>query len=253
MVGVAAGAVAGDLGVRDGRSAAGVGRSLEHERHAPFAQHEAVAAAVERPRRRGRVVVPPRQGAQVAERRQPDRRDRQVAGARHADVDQAQPQPVPADLQRVVAAGAGRRQRQRRPGEPQRTPGPLDRRLPVLLRVVEPAPAGEVVGLPEEHPLGAQAEHQPDPRVAVHAPEPGVAQGRLGAPVRELVQRRLARERRGIAAGRRGDRPELRGDPAGVVVGREPRHRRHPRPARPAGSTRSPPARSPAGSRPPRP
>ena len=156
VVGVAAGPAAGDLGIGVRRPAAGVGGPLQHERHAPLAQHEPVAAAVERARRGGRVGVPPRQRPQVAERRQADRRDGQVAGPRHADVDQAEPKPVAADLERVVAAGAGGRERQRRPGEPQLALDPLDRRIAVLVRVVEPRAAREMVGLPEQHPLGAR-------------------------------------------------------------------------------------------------
>ena len=47
VVGVAAGAAAGDLRVAVGRPMPGIGRALEHERDASLAQHEAVTIAIE--------------------------------------------------------------------------------------------------------------------------------------------------------------------------------------------------------------
>ena len=114
VVGVAAGPAAGDLGVGMRAATAGVAGPLEDERHSSLTEHEAVSAAVEWTRRGGRIAVPSRQRPKVAERRQADRRDGQVAGPGHADVHQTKPKPVAADLQRVVAAGARRRKRQRR-------------------------------------------------------------------------------------------------------------------------------------------
>ena len=88
------------------------------------------------------------------------------------------------------------------------------------------------VGLPVQHPLGPDAQHQTDAQLAMRAPETGVAQGRLDAPVRQLIERMAAPRNVSIVAIRRAQRlSELRGDPAGIVVRRKPRHQRHARPA----------------------
>ena len=138
--------------------------SLQHEGDAALAQDEAVAGAVKRARGGRGLRVATRQRAEVAEGRQPDRRDGQVAGPRHADVHQSEPQPLAANLQSMVTAGTRGRECQRRPGELQVEAGPLDRRIRVLLGVVDPRASAEVIGLPEEHPLGTQSEHQADAR-----------------------------------------------------------------------------------------
>ncbi len=88
-----------------------------------------------------------------------------------------------------------------------------------------------MVGLPVQHPLGADSQHQADPRLAMRSPEAGVAQGRLGAPMGKLVQRRPCREGKRTASRRTGDLPDLRGHPARIVVRRELGHQRHARPA----------------------
>ncbi len=202
VVRVAGGPAAGDLGVGVRRATASVAGPLQHECHASLTEHEPVSAPVERARRGGRIRVAPRQRPQVAEGRQPDRRDGQVAGPGHADVDQPEPEPVAADLERVVAAGAGGRKRQRRARELQPAARPLDGRIAVLVRVVEPRATAQMVVLPEQHPLGPEPQNQPDARLAMRSPQARVAQGRLGAPVGQLIEPRPGREGRRIASRR---------------------------------------------------
>ena len=63
MVGIAARAAAGNLGVGVCRAAAGVDGTLHHEDDPAFSQNEAIAVTVERPRRAGGIGVPPRECA----------------------------------------------------------------------------------------------------------------------------------------------------------------------------------------------
>ena len=150
---------------------------------------------------------------------------------RHAEVDQPETEPAPTDLQRVIAAGAGGREGEPRTRKVEVATDPVERRFGVLFRVVDPVAPGGMVGLPEQHQLGAEPEHQPDPRPEAPSPSAGVAQGRLDAPDRDPLQRRAGRERSGVAPGRAGDRRDLAGDPARVIGRREPGHDPHARPA----------------------
>ena len=141
LIGVAAGAAAGDLGVgRAPRRRAGSAR-FQHEQRAAFAHDEAVAVGVERARRRLGIVVAARQGAEIAEAGQRHGRDGHVASPGQADVDPAEPEPAACQGEGIVAAGAGGGQADGRPAQGEALAGALDERLDVLLRLEELAAA----------------------------------------------------------------------------------------------------------------
>ena len=72
---------------------------------------------------------------------------------------------------------------------------PLDGRITILVRVVKPRAALVTVGLPVQHPLRPDPEDKTDACRAIRIPEIRVAQGRLDAPVRKLIQWLLRRRR----------------------------------------------------------
>ena len=170
VMGVAARAASRDL--RVGRAAAPPGGrgALQHADDAPLAEHEAVAAAIERPRGSGRVVVAPRECPEIAERRQADGRDRHLAAARDAEVGQSQAEPHPPDLECEVARRTRGREAHGRAREPEPAPHAVERRLAVLSGIGEPAAATKRVRFPELHPFGPDPQHQPDAPVVAGRP-----------------------------------------------------------------------------------
>ena len=84
--GVGGRAVAGHFGVDAGAAALGVLQLFEHQHAGPFAQDEAVAVQIERPRRLLRVLVVGRQGRQQVEAGDAERMDHAVRAAGEHDV-----------------------------------------------------------------------------------------------------------------------------------------------------------------------
>ncbi len=129
--------VAGNLAV-DGRpAAAGVLEILQHQHPAPFADHEPVAVAVERPARPRRLVVASRHRRQEHEAGDPERMDHAVHAAGEHHVGPAAADDLDRLADRLGAGGAGGQARE------VRAPGPEDarqvarRRARLLLRLFE--------------------------------------------------------------------------------------------------------------------
>ena len=232
MVGVAAGAAAGDLGVGVRRPAAGVAGSLEHERRRLLRPGRS---------RRGRGRTAATRAAGSAFRRDSARRlpnvarpigetARSQAPATQTSTSPSRSQWRPISsawlplAQAAESASAG-------PAESQPAPDPLDRstRDPGPGRTAACRPRG---GRPPRAASTRPRARAPGRRATRDARPRGPA-SRSAVSAHQCASCSSggrADERPRIAPGRARDLSELRGDPAGIVVGREPRHQRHARP-----------------------
>ena len=118
--GVAARAVARQLGIDARAARERVLALLEHEHAGALADHEAVALGVERAARALGAVAQRRERAQVAVAREHDRRDRRVGAAREHRVGAARADQPERGADRVGTRGAGGAGRRRRAAQLQR-------------------------------------------------------------------------------------------------------------------------------------
>ena len=157
VVGVAARPESFDRGISPRPPDPGRARTFEDEHGTAFADHEAVSRAVERSRGRLRVVVPSREGAEVAEAAHRHRRHGHLAGPGDTDIGPTQFQPSLGQRQGMVAARAGGREGGRRPrsGRVRRGRGrgwAPDSRLEATLPEAHPLPTRSAIRRPGRGP-----------------------------------------------------------------------------------------------------